>query len=300
MSAELVGVGMVAVGLQLSLQAPVNGELARRTGALGAALLSVLSGLILLALCLAASGGLEVYSKLEIARPWELGGGLIGAAYVATAAWTVGRIGAGAIAAATVAGQLSSGILVDHAGWLGLEPDPASLLRLGAIPVLVTGAILVSGDRRTGGRHGLGTIAPLPLLAVFLAGLAVGFQHPLNAELATRVGDLGAATVNFAAGSSALGLAVMATGGLVRLRAASQAPPWAFAGGLIGSVTVLASLAAVGSVGASVLAATTIAGALAGSVLIDRFGIAGVKVRPLDGARVFGLVLLVLGTAAVL
>lgn len=300
MSAELVGVGMVAVGLQLSLQAPVNGELARRTGALGAALISFLFGLGLLFAILALSGGLSRFSALEGAPAWELVGGIIGASYVAAAAWAVGRIGAGAIAAATVAGQLSSGILVDHAGWFGLETDPVGPLRLLAVPVLVAGALLVSGDRRTGGRHGLGRIAPLPLLTVFAAGLAVGVQHPLNAELAGRVGDFGAAGINFAAGTAALSLAVLLGGGMHRLHAARQAPPWAFAGGLIGSVTVLASLAAVGSVGASVLAATTIAGALAGSVLIDRFGIAGVKVRPLDGARVFGLVLLVLGTAAVL
>jgi len=297
---ELVGAGMVAVGLQLALQAPVNGELARRTGPLGAALVSFLVGLVLLVSILALSGGLPRYSGLSGVEVWELAGGLIGAGYVAVSAWAVGRIGAGAIAAATVAGQLSSGIVVDHAGWFGLDPDPAGPLRLLAVPVLVAGALLVSGDRRGGDESGLGRIELVPLLAVFAAGLAVGVQHPVNAELADRVGDFGAAGLNFATGTAVLALAVLVTGGTERLRQAPKAPPWAFAGGLIGSITVLSSLAAVASIGASVLAATTIAGALAGSVLIDRFGVAGVPERPIDIARVSGLVLLALGTVAVL
>ena len=300
MAPELVAAGMVAVGLQLSLQAPVNGELALRTGPLGAALLSFLVGLFLLAAVLVVSGDISGYGNLGGVPIWQLAGGLIGAGYVTAAAWAVGRVGAGAIAAATVAGQLSSGIVVDHAGWFGLDPDPVGPLRLLAVPVLVAGALLVSGDRAGGGVAGIRRIVPLPVITVFVAGLAVGVQHPLNAELADRVGDLGAAGMNFTTGTLALAGVVLVTGGASRLPAAREAPPWAFAGGLIGSVTVLASLAAVGVIGASVLAATTIAGALAGSVLIDRFGIAGVDVRLLDRARVAGLVLLALGTAAVL
>lgn len=300
MAPELVAAGMVAVGLQLSLQAPVNGELARRAGPLGAALLSFLVGLLLLATILVVSGEVAGFGNLGGVHAWELAGGLIGAGYVTAAAWAVGKVGAGAIAAATVAGQLSSGIVFDHAGWFGLDPDPAGPLRLLAVPVLVAGALLVSGDRVGGTATGIWRIAPLPVLTVFVAGLAVGVQHPLNAELAGRVGDLGAAGMNFATGTIALAVVVLVTGGASRLPAAREVPPWAFAGGLIGSITVLTSLAAVGVIGASVLAATTIAGALAGSVLIDRFGIAGVDERPLDRARVTGLALLALGTAAVL
>ncbi|MFZ9668758.1 MAG: DMT family transporter [Solirubrobacterales bacterium] len=300
MSADLVAVGMVAVGLQLSLQAPLNGALARRTGSIAAALVSFLVGLVLIGLLLLATGDASGLAELGRIEPYELFGGLCGAAYVAAATFAIGKVGAGAIAAATVAGQLTSGIVIDHAGWFGLEPEAAGPLRLLAVPVLVFGALLVSGDRRGAGRIGLGTISPVPLGLVFLAGLAIGIQHPLNSSLADVVGDLGAAELNFAVGTVALGLALLLTGGLGRIRNAPGAPPWAFAGGVIGAVTVIASLAAVSSIGASVLAATTIAGALLGSVLVDRYGIAGVAVRPLDRIRILGLFLLALGTLAVL
>jgi transporter family-2 protein len=297
---ELVVAGMVAVGLQLSLQAPVNGALARQAGPLGAALVSFLVGLALIGFVLAVSGQLGAYSGLGSLQPYELVGGLCGAGYVAAATFAIGRIGAGAVAAATVAGQLSSGVAVDHFGGFGLETDAVDPLRLLAIPVLVAGALMVAGDRPRDGGHGLGTVRPLPLALVFLAGLAVGVQHPLNSSLAEGVGELGASGLNFATGSLALFAAVVATGGLGRLRMARKAPPWAFTGGLFGAVTVLSSLAAVGTIGASTLAATTIAGALAGSVVIDRFGIAGVTVRPLHGHRIFGLGMLAAGTVAVL
>lgn len=300
MSADLVALGMVAVGLQLSLQAPVNGVLARRTGPIGAALVSFLVGLVLIGLLLLVTGEASGMAKLDRVEPYELVGGLCGAAYVAAATFAVGRIGAGAIAAATVAGQLTSGIIVDHAGWFGLDPDPAGPLRLLAVPILVSGALLVSGDRRGGGRIGLGTIRPVPLGLVFLAGLAVGIQHPLNSSVADLVGDLGAAELNFVVGTVALGLALLLTGGFGRLRNVPEAPSWSLTGGVIGAVTVITSLAAVSAIGASALAATTIAGALLGSVLIDRFGLAGVSVRPLDRLRILGLVLLAVGTFAVL
>ena len=300
MPGELVVAGMVAVGLQLSLQAPVNGALARWTGPLGAALVSFLVGLVLVGIVLVASGGIPSGSALDSVRPYELVGGLCGAGYVAAATFAIGRIGAGAVAAATVAGQLSSGVAVDHFGGFGLDTSAVDPLRLLAIPLLMVGALLVAGDRRAGGGHGLGAIRPLPVALVFLAGLAVGIQHPLNSSLAEGVGDLAATAANFATGSLVLLFAVLVTGGLGRLRQAASAPPWAFTGGLFGAVTVLTSLAAVEVIGASTLAATTIAGALAGSVLIDRFGIAGVAPRPVDGQRVIGLVMLAAGTAAVL
>lgn len=295
---------MVAVGLQLSLQAPVNGALARQTGPLGAALVSFLVGLVLVGGVLVLSGNAQDLSGLGSVKPYELVGGLCGAGYVAAATFAIGRIGAGAVAAATVAGQLSSGVAVDHFGGFGLDAETVDPLRLLAIPVLVAGALMVAGDRPAEGGYeggyGLGAVRALPISLVFLAGLAVGVQHPLNASLAEGVGELGAAGLNFATGSLVLVVAVLATGGAGRLRSAGKAPLWAFTGGLFGAITVLSSLGAVETIGASTLAATTIAGALAGSVLIDRFGIAGVPVRPLYGQRIVGLALLAAGTVAVL
>ena len=125
MSADLVAVGMVAVGLQLSLQAPVNGALARRTGSIGAALASFLVGLALIGLLLLVTGEASGLAELGRIEPYELVGGLCGASYVAAATFAIGRVGAGAIAAATVSASvkgtrvstLYANLVLPNANW---------------------------------------------------------------------------------------------------------------------------------------------------------------------------------------
>jgi transporter family-2 protein len=77
-----------------------------------------------------------------------------------------------------------------------------------------------------------------------------------------------------------------------------QAPRWQFVGGLIGVITVLASLSAVPVIGAAALTAALVTGQLVGSVALDRFGAIGLDVRPVDARRAAGVLLLLAGTVA--
>ena len=52
-------------------------------------------------------------------------GGALGAAYVFSALVLVSQIGAGAVAAATVTGQLTTSVILDRIGFLGLEQTSA-------------------------------------------------------------------------------------------------------------------------------------------------------------------------------
>ena len=57
--------------------------------------------------------------------PWYyLLGGVLGAAYVFSALVTVGSIGAGGVAAATITGQLTASVVLDRIGFLGLDQEP--------------------------------------------------------------------------------------------------------------------------------------------------------------------------------
>jgi uncharacterized membrane protein YdcZ (DUF606 family) len=53
-------------------------------------------------------------------------------------------------------------------------------------------------------------------------------------------------------------------------------------------------------IGAAAIAAATVTGQLAGSSLLDRAGLLGLEVRPVDRTRAIGLSLLVAGTLLVL
>jgi transporter family-2 protein len=70
-------------------------------------------------------------------------GGALGAAYVFSALALVSQIGAGGVAAATVTGQLTTSVVLDRIGFLGLEQTPLTLSRVLGVALLLAGTYLV-------------------------------------------------------------------------------------------------------------------------------------------------------------
>jgi bacterial/archaeal transporter family-2 protein len=132
------------VGGLIALQAPINSQLGRAAGSFQAAFLSFLIGTI----ALAAIAGLARGGYAQIAEvrhlPWYyLGGGLLGAAYVTSVLVTVRELGAGGVTAATIAGQLSMSVIVDHNGWLGVTQDPVNAAKVVGVVLLAAGTFLI-------------------------------------------------------------------------------------------------------------------------------------------------------------
>jgi bacterial/archaeal transporter family-2 protein len=140
-------------------------------------------------------------------------------------------------------------------------------------------------------------------LAVLLgagAGCLVGMQAPVNSRLGRSVGSVQAASVSFLVGTVVLlAIASFANGGLAGIGHVTRVPWWALTGGLLGAVYVTIALVAVRTLGASGITAAVIAGQLAVSVTIDRFGLLGVARQPIGLQRVIGLILLVVGVVLV-
>jgi len=141
------------------------------------------------------------------------------------------------------------------------------------------------------------------LLAVLLgagAGCLVGMQAPINSRLGRTIGGVQAATFSFLVGSALLiAISFVLRGGLASFGTLGRVPWWALVGGLLGAVYVFVALEAVKTLGASGLSAAVIAGQLAISVVVDRFGLLGVARTPITAHRIVGLVLLVAGVALV-
>jgi transporter family-2 protein len=127
----------------IALQAPINAGLGKATGDLAAALISFLVGSAALLLIVVVSGKAGGISHATDVRWYYLLGGLLGAIYVANALVAVSSIGAGGVAAATVAGQLTASVVADRLGILGLEQVALSPLRLLGIALLLVGTVLV-------------------------------------------------------------------------------------------------------------------------------------------------------------
>jgi bacterial/archaeal transporter family-2 protein len=136
-----------AVGGLIALQAPINSQLGRSVGTFQAAFVSFAIGTFALAVVAAlAKGGLGQVSGVRGLGWVYLTGGVLGAAYVTTVLVTVRSLGAGPVVAATIAGQLSTSLLVDQLGLLGVPKDPITVGKVAGVLLLSAGVFLIVRD----------------------------------------------------------------------------------------------------------------------------------------------------------
>ena len=127
----------------IALQAPINAGLGKATGDITAAMISFLVGSAALVIIAVVSGKAGGVTNVGEVQWYYLVGGLLGAVYVANALVAVGSIGAGGVAAATIAGQLTASVVVDRLGILGLEQVALTPGRLLGVFLLLAGTALV-------------------------------------------------------------------------------------------------------------------------------------------------------------
>ena len=132
------------VGGMLALQGPINSHLGKTIGNQQAAFFSFATGTIILAVIAGlVRGGYGQIAEARSLAPVYLIGGVLGACYVSCVIVTVRTLGAGGIVAATIAGQLTMGVLIDQFGLLGLDKDPISLSKAAGVVLLAVGTLLV-------------------------------------------------------------------------------------------------------------------------------------------------------------
>ena len=137
---------MFIAGALLTVQVGLNSTLARALANLRFAVLtSFLVGSAGLLLYFAlAGGGLPRRQDLAAVPAWAWFGGFLGAFYVAAATLVGPRIGAAALLACTILGQLVASLLVDQFGWLGFPTQPLSLTRVAGALLLLGGVGLIA------------------------------------------------------------------------------------------------------------------------------------------------------------
>jgi len=132
----------IAGGL-VAMQAPINSKLGKAVGTFAAASISFIIGTLILVAITALSGADVKLGNLS-GLPWYyLTGGLLGAAYVTTVLVSVRTLGAGGVTAATIAGQLSTAVVLDRVGAFGLAQKPITAARLIGVALLAAGVFLI-------------------------------------------------------------------------------------------------------------------------------------------------------------
>jgi transporter family-2 protein len=133
------------------------------------------------------------------------------------------------------------------------------------------------------------------LIMVVVGGL-IALQAPINAGLGRATGNFAAAAISFAIGTVLLATIVALSGKTGGLGDVAHVEWYYLLGGALGAAYVFSALVLVSEIGAGPVAAATVTGQLATSVVLDRIGFLGLDQEPITPARVLGVVLLLAGT----
>jgi transporter family-2 protein len=144
MQAALYALAFVS-GLLLTVQVGLNAALRNAFGSPGiAALANFLVGTLGLCVYLVITRvEWPTRSLVSGAPAWAWLGGLMGAFYVASSTVIGPRLGAAALLALTVFGQLAASLVVDQFGWLGFPQHPFTFARFAGAVLLLVGVVLI-------------------------------------------------------------------------------------------------------------------------------------------------------------
>jgi transporter family-2 protein len=134
------------------------------------------------------------------------------------------------------------------------------------------------------------------LLPVF-AGIAITIQSGVNSQLRTAIQHpLMAAFISFVVGTIALAvLLALSKNSIPGLSQYTSVSWYKYTGGLLGAFVVTVTLVSVTQIGAGNMFVLIVAGQLITAVLMDHFGVLGLKASPVSVQKIFGICLLVAG-----
>jgi transporter family-2 protein len=139
----------------------------------------------------------------------------------------------------------------------------------------------------------------LPLAAIFLAGIGFSLQAPTNAALAKASGSVVlAALVSFVIGTATL-LAIWAIFDRTAPAPLRSAPNWAWFGGFYGAGFVVAMAYAAPRLGLATALTVAIASQIGTAIVLDHFGLLGLKAHPVGAVRLAGAAMVLAGAVLV-
>lgn len=136
----------VFAGACIAVQAPINASLGKalQVPVAAAAVSFLAGGVVLWALAFLYSHVTSTPINFAAPERWTLiAGGLLGAFYVFSNITLTPMIGAAAVMALSVAGQLLAGLMLDKVGFMGMAVREISVGRIAGAILLVAGAVMI-------------------------------------------------------------------------------------------------------------------------------------------------------------
>ena len=283
-------------GASSAVQSAINARLADRIDdAVLAAVLNIVVGAVIVALTVpfmpTARAGLRRLRGAALPW-WAYLGGLCGAFFVTSAAATVPTLGVAVFSIAQVAGGGVGGLAIDRAGLAPIGRLAVTGPRLAGTALGVAAVVLSQIGRPAG------QVVPAVLAFALAGGVAVAFQTALNGRVSAVSTTAAGTAVNFAVNTPVMLLLAVAI--------VTVGPGWPdtwpgewylYLGGLLSVVIVTILVISVHAVGVLRTGLATVAGQLAGAVLLDVLlpGGPGVSATLLAGAVLTMLAVVVAG-----
>ncbi len=294
----------LAAGGLLAVQAGANAQLSKATGSpFAATTIQVVLAALLLLIVAIATGTAAAFGGLQAVPWWHAIGGVATALYVASTILVFPRLGAVVAVGLFIAGQMLASLGLDSFGVLGVlrqAPKPATLI--GTAAVLVGVVVIVFGQKAatkelSGSKLGW-------MLLALVAGAVLPMQGAVNGLLRQ---DLGApfvvGTISFAVATLSmivvLLVALLTGGAKLQLGGLKAMPWWGWIGAVCGATYVTTVFVAIPAIGTAATVGLTVAGQQIVSLFVDRHGWFRLPRREISALRFSGVVVLLLGVAAI-
>lgn len=140
-------------------------------------------------------------------------------------------------------------------------------------------------------------LAIIPVGMAFLAGVALPFQAASNAAVGRELGHplWGALTSLVVSSVVVVAALLLLRVSVPDMSKAVQGPWWLWIGGVLGALYVGGAAALTPKLGAGGFLVLVVAGQIIASVLVDHFGLMGLATKPINLAKLAGVVLILGG-----
>lgn len=142
--------------------------------------------------------------------------------------------------------------------------------------------------------------ALIPLLTGIIAGISMAVQGSLNTLLSKVIGLLEATFMVHLIGTAALVVLLLLRLGHGNLARVGEAPWYAYLGGLLSIIILYAVMASISKLGVSIATTAIIVGQVSTALIIDHFGLFGLREIPFTWWKVLGIALLATGAKLML
>lgn len=142
--------------------------------------------------------------------------------------------------------------------------------------------------------------ALVPLLIGLVAGISMALQGSLNTVLSKIIGLLEANFVVHVIGAVVLVVLLLFRLGQGDLTRMGDAPWYSYLGGLLSAVIIYTVMASISKLGVAVATTAIIVGQVSTALIIDHFGLFGLREIPFTWWKLAGVILLATGAKLML